>query len=376
MIYLDNSATTYPKPSAVAAAVSSTIKASANPGRSGHSMSLAAAEKIYAARRTAADFFSAADETRVIFTPGCTFGLNAAIKGLLSPGDHVVVSNLEHNAVMRPLETLRAKGIDITKAEAFAADDEKTVDSFRHSINAKTKMIICTHASNVWGIRFPIERLCALAHAYGLIFITDAAQSAGIVPISMNDGYDIVCTAGHKGLYGPMGTGIMLLSENIMPATIIEGGTGSNSVSLLQPEDLPDRYESGTPNLPGIAGLKAGIDFIRSKGTESVAQHEFRLIGELYRAFEKLPNIRLYTPFPDPEHFVPVLSFNVEGYDSEDIAAFLNNHGIAVRAGLHCAPSAHEAFGTLSTGAVRISPSVFTRHSDIERLVFTIKKLK
>lgn len=377
MIYLDNSATTYPKPQKVSNAVSQTMRASANPGRSGHSMSLAAAKTIYDARTTAAEFFGIGSPENVIFMQNCTMALNTAIKGILKKGDHVVVSALEHNAVMRPLKALEEKGISVTKAEVSAEDDDKTVDSFRKSINANTKAIICTHASNVWGIRLPIERLCALAHTYGLIFIVDAAQSAGVLPLNIGEmGYDIVCTAGHKGLYGPMGTGMMLLSGSVLPEEIMQGGTGSNSISLTQPEELPDRYESGTANLPGIAGLKAGIDFVRTRGIDNIFSHELSLITALYKRLEKMSHVRLYTPMPEASHFAPVLSFNIEGLDSEDCAARLSKNGIAVRAGLHCSPSAHEALGTLETGAVRISPSVFTRHSDIERTAHIISKIK
>lgn len=374
MIYLDNSATTYPKPQTVLTSSMAAMRASANPGRSGHNMSLAAAEKIYSARRTAADFFGVENEENIIFTPSCTTSLNMAIKGLLQSGDHVVVSSMEHNAVMRPLERLKNKGISYTKADVFIGDDDKTTDSFRHSINAKTRLIICTQASNVWGIRLPIERLCALAHAYGLLFIVDAAQSAGVIPIDMHEGYDVLCAAGHKGLYGPMGTGLMILSGNNTMQTIIEGGTGSNSYSLEQPGDLPDRFESGTPNFPGIMGFKSGIEFVGSRKIEKIAEHEFRLIRYLYGKLEKMPKIKLYTPMPDDRYFVPVLSFNADGYDSEEVAAILNKNNIAVRAGLHCAPCAHEAMGTLDCGAVRISPSAFTKPNEIDRLIYVLSK--
>ncbi|MBQ8135424.1 MAG: aminotransferase class V-fold PLP-dependent enzyme [Clostridia bacterium] len=377
MIYLDNSATTYPKPQKVSVAVSQALRASANPGRSGHSMSLAAAKTIYDARITAAEFFGISSPENVIFMQNCTMALNTAIKGVLKKGDHVVVSALEHNAVMRPLKALESAGVSVTKAEVSADDDDKTVDNFRKSINANTKAIICTHASNVWGIRLPIERLCALAHTYGLVFIVDAAQSAGVLPLNVGEmGYDIVCAAGHKGLYGPMGTGMMLLSGSVLPEEIMQGGTGSNSISLTQPVELPDRYESGTVNLPGIAGLKAGIDFVRARGIDHIFSHELSLVTSLYKRLDKMPHVRLYTPKPDSGHCVPVLSFNVEGLDSEDCAARLSENGVAVRAGLHCSPCAHEALGTLETGAVRISPSVFTKHSDIERTAHIISKLK
>ena len=365
-----------PKPPQVQSAVNMTLRGAANPGRSGHKLSLAAAEKIYSARKTTAGFFGMEDETRVIFTSGCTMSLNMAIKGLMKSGGHAVVSSMEHNAVMRPLKAMERMGVTVTKAEVFAGDDDRTVDSFRRSINAHTKMIVCTQASNVWGIRLPVERLCALAHVYGLYMIVDVAQSAGVVPIDMKDGYDIVCAAGHKGLYGTMGTGLMLLSESVMPETIIEGGTGSNSADLTQPGELPDRFESGTPNLPGIAALGAGIEFVKSKGIDRIARHEFRLMERLYEGLSGISGIRLYTAAPENGRFVPVVSFNVDGHDSEEVGEYLSKSGIAVRAGLHCAPAAHEAMGTLQTGTVRVSPSAFTTTSDIDKLINAMKNCK
>lgn len=375
MIYLDNSATTFPKPQTVRNAVSAAMAASANPGRSGHPLSLAAARKIYSVRQTAAEFFGMENEARVIFVRNCTEGLNIALKGLLHRGDHVVVSSLEHNAVMRPLEKLSGIGVKYTKARIFAGDDDSTIDSFRRAINKDTRMIVCTHASNVWGIRLPVERLCALAHTYGLLFVLDAAQSAGVLPLSMADGYDVVCCAGHKGLYGPMGTGLMLLSEGVDPDTLTEGGTGSNSFSLVQPEDLPDRYESGTPDLSGIAGLGAGIGFVMGKGREKISSHEFSLITRLYDRLNGKRGVVLYTDRPSEEYSVPVLSFNIEGMHSEEAAAALGRKGIAVRAGLHCAPCAHEFMKTEEIGAVRISPSVFTARSEIDRTAQAVIEL-
>lgn len=375
MIYLDNSATTNPKPMSVISASERAVRNSANPGRSGHMLSENAARTVYETRIKAAGFFDSADETRVIFTPSCTFSLNTAIKSVFKDGGHAVVSSLEHNAVMRPLEKLRNKGVTYTKAEVFAGDNDKTVDSFRKSITKETRAFICTHASNVFGIKLPVERLAALAHSYGLIFILDAAQSAGIAPISMNDGYDIVCAAPHKGLYAPMGTGLMILGKDISPDTLIEGGTGSNSLSPVQPEDLPDKFESGTLNLSGIAGLGAGIDFVKSKGINRISGHEFSLMKMLYKALLTNKRIILYTELPEPDHYVPVLSFNAEGAHSEETAEYLKKYGIAVRAGLHCAPCAHEAFGTTETGTVRISPSAFTSQNDIRTLIRAISKI-
>lgn len=375
MIYLDNSATTYPKPLKVRQAVSSAMQMSANPGRSGHELSMRASEEIFKTRSTAAKFFNFSKEENIIFTLNCTMAVNMVLKGILKNGDHVVVSSLEHNAVMRPIEKLSQKGVSYTVAEVFPCDNDKTVNSFRNAINSKTKLIICTHASNVWGIKLPIERISALAHEYGVLFAVDTAQSAGIVPIDLDNGnMDFLCTAGHKGLYGPMGTGMLVISGNAVPDTIIEGGTGTDSASFRQPDELPERFESGTPNYSGIVGLRAGMDFVGSNKIENISKHEFTLIKHLYREFSKIPKVKLYMPEPDEKYFVPILSFNIDGLDSENVSSFLNKKGIAVRAGLQCSPMAHKMTGTLETGAVRISPSIFTKFPDIDYLISVIKK--
>ena len=334
---------------------------------------MAAAKRVYDTRSLASEFFGAASEQQVIFTPSCTFSLNTAIKSILGSGGHAVISDMEHNAVMRPLEKLKSSGVSYTKAAVVPGDDDKTVDNFRRSIRSDTKALICTHASNVFGIRLPVERLCALAHAYGLLFVLDAAQSAGIAGVNMDHGYDIVCIAPHKGLYSPMGTGLMILSEGISPDTLIEGGTGSNSLSPSQPEELPDKFESGTLNFPGISGMYEGIRFVMSRGEERIRKHEMQLIQRLYRELKKDPGIILYTDEPDESSFVPVLSFNIRDAHSEQTARLLDRNGIAVRAGLHCAPCAHEAMGTLETGTVRISPSSFTTERDIERGIYVLR---
>lgn len=376
MIYLDNSATTFPKPKTVREAVGAAVRYSANPGRSGHALSMRASEEIYRTRKTAAAFFNAPSVERVIFTLNCTAAANTVIKGVLKSGDHVVVSDMEHNAVMRPLERMTQYGVTYTAARVWPMDNDKTVDSFRKSINSKTRMIICTQASNVWGVRLPVERLAALAHEYGLLIAVDAAQSAGIVPIDIKDGrFDFLFVPGHKGLYGPMGTGILIIGGDTIPQSLVEGGTGSNSSAFEQPRELPDRLESGTPNVPGIAGLRAGIDFISHYGAEKALKHELMLIKRLYGQLSSTKGVLLYLSEPDGTHFVPILSFNIEGLDSESTAKKLNGFGIAVRAGLHCSPAAHRAMGTESTGAVRISPSVFTTAADIDKAAESVRRI-
>lgn len=377
MIYLDNSATTFPKPQRVRETAANAMMNSANPGRSGHSLSLRASEEIFRARKTAAALFNARSESDVVFTLNCTAAINTVLKGILKSGDNVVVSSLEHNAVMRPLEAMKSSGITWTEARVYPLDNDRTVDSFRRSINSRTRMIVCTHASNVWGIKLPIERLAALAHEYGLLIAVDTAQSAGVVPIDIQDSrVDFLCAAGHKGLYGPMGTGMLIINGSTVPEPLFEGGTGSNSLSFDQPEELPDRLESGTPNVSGIAGLRAGMEFVMQNKPENIAGHEFMLIKRLYRGLSGMKGIELYLPEPDPRYTVPILSFNFEGADSETAASMLNRRGIAVRAGLHCSPMAHKMAGTLERGVVRISPSVFTRASDIDRTLSAISMVR
>lgn len=377
MIYLDNAATTYPKPPSVINAVDHALrKYGANPGRSGHSMSIATAEEVYRCRSAAADFFHAPGAECVAFTLNCTNAINYVLKGLLKPGDHVVISCLEHNAVTRPLYALSKRGITFTKAEVFPGKNDSTVQAFRSAINANTKLVICTHASNVWGIRLPVERIAALAHEYGIQIAVDCAQSAGVIPIDMADsGIDYLCVAGHKGLYGPMGTGMLITPNGGKLDTIIEGGTGTQSAVSKQPLSMPDRMESGTQNVPGIAGLRAGIGFVKSIGIEKINRHEIEIIQYLYEGMSKIKYVRLYTKKPESDYYVPVLSFNVGGIPSETIGKKLAEKGIAVRAGLHCAPDAHKFMGTLDMGAVRVAPSAFTSLAEAKQFLFSLSRI-
>ena len=296
MIYLDNSATTYPKPSQVIRAVQNAVKNYGfNPGRGGYRQSIQTAQKVYEARETIASFFHASSPESVIFTPGCTQSLNMVIKGVLKHGDHVVISSLEHNAVYRPIYQLSKMGeITFDIADVVIGDDEATISNFRNAINRRSKMIICTHASNVIGYRLPTERLCALAHSYDILFCLDAAQSAGVFSIDMmNDGYDFVCCPGHKYLYGPMGIGLLLIGNDSKVEPLIAGGTGSVSSQPDMPDFYPDRLESGTQNIAGIIGLKAGVEFVKQQGIQEIYRKESRLINNLYRSLKnsKIPPI-------------------------------------------------------------------------------------
>lgn len=378
MIYLDNAATTFPKPQSVANATAYAIrKLGANPGRSGHNMSINAANAVYECRKAVSKFFNASGPENVIFTINCTYAINMVFKGLLKPGDHVVISCLEHNAVTRPLKTLEEKGITFTEAKVHPCDNEKTLNSFRKALTSKTALIACTHASNVWGLRLPISRICAMAHEYGIPLLVDAAQSAGHLPIDLSETkIDYLCLAGHKGLYGPMGTGILITTCGEELSTIIEGGTGINSETYAQTDGLPEKFESGTHNLIGIVGLHAGIKFLNATKIEKIANHEHNLMKYLYKNLSEMKNVELYMPQPNPENFVPLLSFNVKGRHSEDIGAILNRHQIYVRPGLHCAPAAHNFCETLERGAVRVCPSAFTKKSNIDALINVVRKIK
>lgn len=378
MIYLDNAATTFPKPMNVRRAVNdATANFGANPGRSGHALALKASEEIYKARSKVANFFNEQNPENVIFTLNCTHSINIVLKGLLKQGDHCVVSDMEHNAVMRPLSALEKRGVDFSVATVSENNPEETLNNFREALRPNTKLVVCTHVSNVWGIKLPIERITAMCHQYDIPVLIDASQSAGTSKIDIGENkFDFVCMPGHKGLYGPMGTGILITSQHNKLDTFIEGGTGSGSAFMEQPMTPPDKFESGTPNLSGIVGLGAGIDFLNSVTTEKILMHEISLLVHLYDRLSANPKIILYTKRPDIRSTGAVLSFNVKNTDSENVAAFLNKTSrIAVRAGLHCAPMAHKHFGTEELGAVRISPSYFSTIRDMNILAQALTKI-
>ncbi len=376
MIYLDNSATTYPKPLVVREQMQKALRElGANPGRSGYDMSVRTSQAVYNCRERAAALLGAPGPECVVFQPSCTQALNLVIKGYLKPGDHVVVSDMEHNAVMRPLQALEAKGVTYTKAVVALGDNDATVDAFRKAMGPRTRLVVCTAGSNVFGVRLPVERIAALCHQYDAKICVDAAQTAGVVPISVTEGgIDFLCCAGHKGLYGPMGTGLLVLRDpGVSLATLTEGGTGTQSQSLLQPDDPPERYESGTLNVPGIIGLYAGMGFVSAMGMERIYREEMGKVSYLYEKLSRMGHVKLYTPPPAIPYFVPVLSFNIENRPSEETGQILAKSGIAVRCGLHCAPCAHEKMGT--KGTVRVSPSAFTRPQEMEALARRVRAI-
>lgn len=369
MIYLDNGATTFPKPNSVKNNVNkSLLKYSANPGRSGHSLSLLAAEEIYKCRKSIQKLFNVENEEEIIFTLNCTMSLNTVIFGLLSEGDHVIISTMEHNSVLRPLEELKNKGVTYSAFD-YSYDNDEIIDNIRKLIKPETKLVICTHASNVFGFRFPIERICALCHMYGILFCVDAAQSAGIFDIDIGqNGYDFVCMSGHKSLYGPMGTGVLIINNKKLKP-LLYGGTGTESVNMKQPEALPERFESGTQNLNGIAGLHSGVDFVLNRGINNIYLKEFKLAKHLYENLRLNKNIKLYNKSFEVGKVAPVLSFNVKNMYSDEVVTLLNKYGICVRGGLHCSPLAHSFMNTIDNGTVRVVPGAFNTFNDINNLI-------
>jgi len=377
MIYLDHAATSYPKPMGVYRAMSQALhRFGANPGRGGYPMSMDTAEMIARCRMAAATFFGVHDERRVIFTSGCTHALNIVINSFTSGGGRIAVSDMEHNAVMRPLHAVSPRYPVYDVAAVIPGDTEATLAAFRRVITPRTRAIVCTHASNVTGEVMPIAALGALAHEHSIPLVVDAAQSAGHLSIDMTrDDIDYLCVAGHKGLCGPMGTGMLICRGDTKLSPLMTGGTGSRSASFEQPHDFPDRLESGTPNVAGIAGLFAGIERVRRIGISRIAKHEQALVTALYDAFSKLHGVTLYTSRPGAGTHTGVLSVNVDGISPDDVAQALAVNGVAVRAGLHCAPAAHRKIGTFPLGTVRFSVGETTTRDQVEKSVEIFKKI-
>lgn len=344
MIYLDYGATSFHKPPQVAQAVRRAMDTCANPGRGGYEAAMEAARRVLRCREQAAALFECQPE-QVVFTSNCTHGLNIAIRTLVQPGDTVVVSGFEHNAVTRTLHGIGARVI-VAGRRLFDWDD--TLAEFEKALKRKPKAAVFTHVSNVFGYILPVEEISALCRKYGVPFIIDAAQSAGSLPVSLKvTGAAFIAMPGHKGLLGPQGTGILLCGQ--LPEPLIRGGTGSESVRQEMPEFLPDRLEAGTVNVPGIAGLEQGIAWVRRQGLERIAAREHAGVRRCAEGLRDM-GVRVFAG----DHQAGTLSF-VPEMDCEEAAARLAKRGIALRAGLHCAPLAHESAGTLETGTVRLS---------------------
>lgn len=381
LIYLDNAATSWPKPEAVARAMAACLEEEAgNPGRSGHRLSLAAGRRVFAVREAVAELFGAPDPLRVIFTHNGTMAVNLALGGLLSPGDRVVCTGMEHNAVMRPLRDLEELGIEVVVAPC---DPEGLLDleAFARLVEAApTRMVALNHASNVTGTLCPVAEAAEIAHRAGALVLVDAAQSAGSVPIDMAAlGIDLLAFTGHKGLLGPTGTGGLILGERVNAAEmkpLVRGGTGSRSASERQPPDLPDRFEAGTVNFVGIAGLGAGLEALAAMGGPAgVGQHERDLARRLWEGLSEIPGVRLYGP-ADFTRRVGVVSFTIEGRTVSEVGGRLDDEfGILARVGLHCAPTAHRTIGTFPGGTVRLSPGPFNTPEQIDRTIAAVRRI-
>ena len=362
MIYLDNGATSFQKPPAVYRAMQHAMLTCANPGRGGYGAARNAAEVIYGCREQAGKLFACLPE-QVVLTNNCTHGLNIAIRSLVKTGSTVVVSGFEHNAVTRPLHAL---GAEIRVAGRKLFDWEDTLEQFERQL-AGADAAVFTHVSNVFGYILPVEQMAALCRDKGIPFVIDAAQSAGTLPVSMNLGADFVAMPGHKGLLGPQGTGLLLCKEGAQP--LLFGGTGSYSREQTMPPELPDRLEAGTLNVPGFAGLREGLRYLNQTGVDAICRREHRLLQHCVRGLRKA-GMRVYSG----DHQAATVSF-LPGMDCEEAAANLARQGIAVRAGLHCAPYAHESAGTLETGTVRVSMGYNTTDDQIEAFLRKATKL-
>jgi cysteine desulfurase family protein len=373
MIYLDNPATSWPKPSQVKEAMMKFMEEiGANPGRSGHRLSIKAARILYETREALSTLFHIKDPSRIVFTLNATESLNLALKGLLKPGDHVITSSMEHNSVMRPLRDLEKKGVELT---IIPCSSNGTLDpgDVEKKIQTNTRMITLNHASNVIGNLFPIREVGWIARKHNLLFLVDAAQSAGVFPLDVEgDGIDLLAFTGHKSLYGPQGTGGLVIGERVKEKEMIplkQGGTGSRSEFEEQPDFLPDRFESGTPNGVGIAGLLAGIQFVLRRGVEQIRQHEIGMIKKLIKGLKEIPRIRLYGPENQKDR-IATLSFNLPPLSPSEVAFRLEKQfGILCRPGLHCAPAVHRTIETFPEGTVRFGLSVFNTEDEIEAVI-------
>lgn len=376
MIYLDNAATTYPKPKSVYKNVMDAMtKYGANPGRGSHAMAIEGARVIYETRELLAELFNLDDPMKVILTFNATDGLNMAIKGILRPGDHVVTTAMEHNSVLRPIKELENNGVENTIVSC-SHEGKINVQDIEAAIKTNTRMVVTTHVSNLTGTIFPIEKIGEMCKRRNVLYLVDGSQSAGVLEIDMQKQHiDFLAVPGHKGLLGPQGTGALLINSDAEIKEIKEGGTGSESSNPHQPNFYPDKLEAGTHNLPGIAGLNAGLKYILNKGTKSILSHEKSILETFINEMRKNPKIVIYGPedINDRSGVVPV---NIAGMDSSEVAYILDTeYNIAVRPGLHCAPLAHKTIGTENIGAVRFGIGPFTKRSDVIAAVKALNEI-
>jgi cysteine desulfurase family protein len=376
-IYLDNAATSFPKPERVYKAMDDYLRhTGVSAGRGAYKLALAADRIVYEARSHLARLFNIKDVSRIVFTFNVTEALNLAIKGLLKEGDHVITTSMEHNAVWRPLKRLeRERGIKITVLPCPQGGSFHLRD-LEEAIRPETKMIVMLHASNVTGALMPAEEVGKIARKKGIAFLVDAAQTAGAYPIDVEAmNIDLLAFTGHKGLMGPQGTGGLYIREGFEPEPLIEGGTGSESILEEQPRILPDRYEAGTQNVAGLAGLKAAVEFLLETGVENIRKKELELLEYLQEGLKSIPGLETYGP-PDVTSKVGVVSFNLASVSAGELAYVLDEvYGIMVRSGLHCAPCAHRSIGTLERGTVRVSLGYFNTRDDINALLAALQDI-
>ena len=362
MIYFDSAATSFQKPAAVAAAVAEAMATMSSPGRGGYPAAVRAADTAFNCRCELAELYHMKNPENVAFTLNATHALNIAIKSLVPPGGKAVISGYEHNAVTRPLAALNAQ---TTVAAGSLFQREAVLAAYDKAVTPETDAVVCCHVSNVFGFVQPVEEIAALCRERGVPFIIDASQSAGALTLDMEAlGAAFIAMPGHKGLYGPQGTGVLLWDGKVPVKTLLEGGTGSQSMRQTMPDFLPDRLEAGTHNVPGIAGLLAGVRYVRSRGPENILLRERRLAQLAAEGLRRLPGVTVYAN-EDLRHQSGVVSFTCREMGAEELASALGEKDIAVRAGLHCAPLAHETAGTVDTGTVRIS---FSDHNTPEEV--------
>ncbi len=377
MIYLDNAATSWPKPGSVYQTMDEFLRTKAgNPGRGGHSMAIAASETVEETRMLVARFINAPEIERVIFTLNCTDALNLGLKGLLSSGDHVITSCIEHNSVVRPLRKLEQQGVKVVRLSPPSGGDFVSPRDVARAITQKTKLVVMNHASNVTGVIQPIKEYGVIARQHNLIFMVDAAQTMGKYPLDVQANHiDLLAFSGHKGLFGPPGTGALYIDERVDLDSLREGGTGSHSEIEEQPTQLPYKFESGTVNCAGIAGLGAGLKFIFKEGMDKILVHEQSLADWLLEGLSHIPGVTVYK-VKDRSRQAPVVSFNLKGSTPGEVGAILDQaFDIKVRTGLHCAPAVHRTIGTFPLGTIRLSPGYFNTREEIDFTLEAIKKI-
>ncbi|PNU19903.1 cysteine desulfurase [Geothermobacter hydrogeniphilus] len=375
-IYLDNAATSFPKPESVYRAVERAMRhAGGNPGRGGHRFSLDAGREVLETRETLARFFAVEDAARIVFTSGATEGINLALFGLLQPGDRVVTTSMEHNALMRPLYALQQRGIEVEQVKT-GRDGIVDVSDLQRACRVPTRLLAIGHCSNVSGSIQPLETIIPWCREHGILTLVDAAQSAGHLPLSVNRlGVHLLAVPGHKGLLGPSGTGFLYVDPELRLEPLLYGGTGINSTMRTMPEDLPERLEAGTLNVPGLAGLRAGVEYLQQQGPERLETSLNELVERLLAGLEAVPGVTLYGPARG-ERRGNVVSFNLAGMDPAEVGYRLEQQfGICVRVGLHCAPDAHRSLGSFPGGTVRVSPGIFTSPEQVEKLLTAVALL-